>query len=103
MNTAYKSLYDKLGMKNTRHIKLKKSDNFIEIIENGRKYYGGDQNWYYWEEDKNKGDIAVYSGCGSVAAANVFAYMSENHDRYRNIKNYKTFEKSDYLEFMKKI
>ena len=103
MNTAYKALYDKLGMKNARHKKLKKSEDFIGVTENGRKYYGGDQNWYYWQEDKNKGDIAVYSGCGSVAAANAFAYMAENHDKYKNIKIYKSFQKSDYLEFMKKI
>ena len=103
LNTAYKVLYEKLGMKNTRYITLKQSDDFVGITENGRKYYGGDQNWYYWKEDKNKGEIAAYSGCGSVAAANVLAYLAENHDKYRDLKTYETLQKSDYLEFMKRI
>ncbi len=103
MNKACKVLANKLGMKNTRTTALKSSEDFVLITEDGTKFYGGDQNWYYWEEDKNKSAVAVYSGCASVAVANVFSYMSENNDKYKFAANKEKRTKTVYLKFMKLI
>ena len=103
MNIAYERLLNKLSMKNTRHIALKNSNDFVGVIEGKRKYYGGDQSWYYWQDDGNKGAVAIYSGCASVAVANVFAYIIQNHDKYQELEPYKSLNKADYLEFMRRI
>lgn len=55
-------------------VRLKNADEFLPVTledANGTtvKYYGGDQSWFSTR-------VGRYSGCGAVAAADIFAYLA---------------------------
>jgi hypothetical protein len=64
-----------------RIIKLADSENFIDIIEGRKHYYGGNQRWFDFTAGK-------YGGCGTVAAADIAAYMAKYHPGFRKLYNY---------------
>jgi hypothetical protein len=69
---------------------LKKADAFLRIgvvDESGNKifYYGGDQAWF-------KTNVGRYSGCGAVAAANIFAYLSLQNPKLAALFPYSSSE-----------
>lgn len=52
------------------------TDKFIKVYdENGRFFYGGDQNWL-----GALGKEIVENGCGVVAAVNVSLYLAKKHE-----------------------
>ena len=52
------------------------TDKFIRVYdENGRSFYGGDQNWL-----NDLGKDIVESGCGVVAAVNVSLYLAKRYE-----------------------
>ena len=57
-------------------IRLKDSKRFVDIRSGDRQYYGGNQAWYEWEGDRKKEAVARNAGCGTVAAANITAYLA---------------------------
>jgi hypothetical protein len=64
-------------MSENQRIALAKADVFVPISGrdekgNGITYYGGDQAWFGTR-------VGRISGCGAVAAANLFAYLARNH------------------------
>jgi hypothetical protein len=55
---------------------------FIEIRDGEYVYFGGDQNWF------KSNTIGVSGGCGTVAAANLLAYLAMSDSRLRNLYGY---------------
>lgn len=74
--------------------KLSDSDKFVQISDgNGKWYYGGNQEWYSNDFNKN-------GGCGCVAAANILAYMAKTNEKYKALYPYETYDKTDFVPFM---
>jgi hypothetical protein len=65
-----------------RIFQLKDAARFVPIVlrgENGAvTFYGGDQAWY-------KTRVGRISGCGAVAAANIFAYLAMRNAEYKGL------------------
>jgi hypothetical protein len=70
---------------------------FLPIYnEDGTLNYGGDQNWFNSEIDKN-------GGCGTVAASNLLAYMAISNSKYKNLYNYPDLSKKNFIAHMNKV
>jgi hypothetical protein len=67
-----------------RTYELKNADQFIPVIRQEGDdtviFYGGDQAWY-------KTRIGRYSGCGAVAAADIFAYLAMRDPSLKSLFN----------------
>lgn len=50
---------------------LSQEPEFLSIIDGHGIYYGGDQAWFEFT-------VGRYGGCGTVAAANITAYLAQN-------------------------
>jgi hypothetical protein len=68
--------------KEDRTFKLYDAERFVPVVkqEEGRAvtFYGGDQAWF-------KTRVGRYSGCGSVAAADMFAYIAMRNPSYTRL------------------
>lgn len=73
---------------------LKDSVRFIEILdEDGKIYYGGDQDWY-------REKVAMDGACGTVAAANITAYLFFYDKKYYGLYNYSDYSKTSFVAHM---
>ena len=70
-------------------IKLKDSKRFIPVSEGENWFYGGNQAWFTWENQKNKTLIAQKGGCGTVASANITAYLAQSSSQFTRLYAYK--------------
>jgi len=74
-------------------ISLKDADKFVEITEDSKTYYGGDQNWFSSHEGKD-------GGCGTVAAANITAYMAKQEAEFSKLYPYSDYSKNRFVSQM---
>jgi len=82
-------------------IALSDSKRFVEIVdEEGKKYYGGNQAWYKWPNDKKKEKVAQEGGCGTVASANIVAYLARHNSKYKEMYAYSDYTKANFLLHM---
>ena len=82
-------------------IGLRDSERFVEIQSGDKQYYGGNQAWYEWEGDQRKEAVARKAGCGTVAAANIAAYLAGCDPKYGGLYPYLDYSKKNYLLHMK--
>jgi hypothetical protein len=74
---------------------LKASKKFVEIWDESTSYYGGDQKWF-------DSKMARQCACGTVAAANIVAYMSRlDIHNYNKLYAYGDFSKINFVNHMK--
>lgn len=66
-------------MKERQYFLSDEKEKLLNVINNGRKYYGGNQNWF---KEKNK----IYNGCGPIAAANILYFEKRKRDKNVNYK-----------------
>lgn len=83
-------------------ITLSDSKRFVEITDGNTKYYGGNQDWFDWL-DTEKNDNARFGGCGTVASANIVAYLAKHNSTYANLYRYSDYKKSNFLLHMKEM
>lgn len=74
---------------------LKSMDNGV-FGKIGGKNYGGNQEWF--SEDWQK-----QSGCGPTAAANILAYLAFSNEKYRSFYGYEDLSKENYTNFMHEV
>lgn len=75
-------------------VALSGEKDFVKIVdEEDKVYYGGDQDWY-------ESNLARNGACGTVAAANMTAYMASTNDKYKKLYGYESFTKKDFLAHM---
>lgn len=73
---------------------LSDSKKFVEIWDENASCYGGDQKWF---ESK----MARQCACGTVAAANIVAYMSRSDTHNKNkLYSYTDFSKANFVDHM---
>lgn len=78
-------------------VALSKEKDFLKIVdEDGKVYYGGHQGWY-------KSDLAKAGACGTVALANITAYMASTNDKYKSLYAYDNFKYNNFLNHMNKV
>lgn len=82
--------------KDVRVIEIRDAERFVEIWDGNVRYYGGDQNWY-------GNDFARAGACGTVAAANITAYMAGRDEKYRQLYGYDDFSKGNFLAHMNEM
>ncbi len=76
---------------------LKDSKHFIKIWDSTHIYYGADQKWFDMK-------IAKKTACGTVAAANITAYMSRSkRENYANLYAYEDFSIDNFKKHMQDI
>lgn len=81
---------------------LKDSLNFVKITDGTLSYYGGNQAWYEWGNRK-KNLIAKNGACGTVAAANITAYLARHHKKYASLYPYSQYRLSDFILHMNEM
>ncbi|MBD5087790.1 MAG: VWA domain-containing protein [Clostridiales bacterium] len=80
-------------------IALSDADNFVTIVDDeevGKLHYGGHQGWF-------GSNVARNGACGTVAAANIMAYMSTKNSKFSDLYGYDSFTKSNYLSYMNEV
>jgi hypothetical protein len=90
---------DQENKKTIRVTRLRSSDGFVLIPadnEPDRVYFGGSQTWLPVAN-------ASQGGCGTVAAANLTAYMGLNRKGCEALYPYKDTEKSTYIQHMENV
>ena len=76
---------------------LTDSEKFVAVVDEHATYYGGDQKWF----DKK---IAIQCACGTVAAANIVAYMSRSDiHNYDKLYTYNDFSKKNFITHMQNM
>ena len=91
---GYKDKEDPYPLKNNVHVvSLKDAVKFVEIWDGSTNYYGGDQDWY-------SSKVAQNGACGTVAAANITAYMARNNSTYADLYDYPDLSKGNFLAHM---
>lgn len=76
-------------------VKIKNNINFLEIYDEKKFYYGGNQEWF--EEEINR-----KYGCAAVSASNLLAYKSIS-EGITNLYEYKDFSKDNFLKYMNEL
>lgn len=71
---------------------LYNEENFVNILDGSRSYYGGDQSWFLEQSLRDR-------GCGIVCAANIHHHMAHHFDGCENLYYYDN-GKSDFLQHM---
>lgn len=69
---------------------------FIEVLDGRYVHYGGNQLWF------KPNRVGMLGGCGSVAAANLLAYLARNNDEYKRLYQYdlKNMSKEEFIRHM---
>lgn len=79
------------------HTGLRDWESFVSVLsaDGNRVYYGGDQSWFVKKVDRE-------CCCGTVAAANVMAYLAKTHSSLRNLYQYNIDEitQEDFIKHM---
>ncbi|MFW6678933.1 N-acetylmuramoyl-L-alanine amidase family protein [Lacrimispora sp. AGF001] len=83
-------------------ITLRDSKRFVEITDGSTKFYGGDQSWFDWLDDEKRNN-AKYGGCGTVASANIVAYLAKHKSSYADLYKYPDYKKTNFLLHMKEM
>lgn len=81
---------------------LKDSQNFVRITNGENYYYGGNQAWYEWG-NKKKNFISRNGACGTIAAANITAYLASHHTKYTSLYSYSDYMQSNFILHMKEL
>lgn len=82
--------------KDVRVVAIGDAERFVEIWDGDTRYYGGDQDWY---DEK----LAKDGACGTVAAANITAYMAGRDEKYKRLYGYDDFSKGNFLAHMNEV
>ncbi|MCI8658817.1 MAG: hypothetical protein HFG54_01015 [Lachnospiraceae bacterium] len=82
------------------YVCLQRAERFVEIRGKDEQYYGGDQAWFFWEGRKGQSHVARLGACGTVALANIAAYLSESNPAYGGLYPYPDYEKASFLAHM---
>lgn len=78
---------------------------FLRIVDGGEVFYGGDQAWF-------ETTVGRHSGCGTVAAADITAYLAQHHRSLRRLYcgseygrafGVSAFQKNDFLTHMRRL
>lgn len=78
--------------------KLRDSENFVEIIDGPRVYYGGNQAWFDFT-------VGKYGACSTVAVANTAAYLAGQYSKYCRLFNCRSSKitKFDFKDHMTRV
>ena len=80
---------------------LQRAERFVEIRGKDGLHYGGDQAWFSWEGREGQSHVARQGACGTVALANIAAYLAEsNPEAYGGLYAYPDYEKDSFLAHM---
>lgn len=66
---------------------------FLRITKEGQAWYGGDQEWFDFT-------VGKYGGCGTVAAANITAYLALHFEALRKLYEPEDLEKDNFVFHM---
>ncbi len=79
------------------------SQRFVQVRDRNARYYGGDQAWYEWEGDRKKTSLARKGACGTVASANITAYLAAHNPKCAGLYPYPDDTKENYILHMKEM
>lgn len=82
--------------KDVKVVAISDVERFVEIWDGDTRYYGGDQEWY-------KEKLAQNGACGTVAAANITAYMASRDEKYKKLYGYDDFSKVNFVSHMNEM
>ncbi|MBD7912123.1 MULTISPECIES: hypothetical protein [Clostridium] len=76
-------------------VALKNSEGFLDIFDEKKHYYGGDQKWFKEEAFRRV-------GCSTVAAANITAYISLR-DGDKKLYKFNDMKKDNFIKHMESL
>lgn len=77
-------------------VSLREEKNFLRIADGNKIFYGGDQAWFDFT-------VGQHSGCGTVAAANITAYLAGQQMELRNLYHLPDLQKEHFLTHMMEL
>ena len=76
-------------------IALNNYEEFVNIKEGKRHFYGGNQNWFQDKKYKK-------AGCGAVACANITAFLAAKNN-LESLYKYNDFSKDNFVKHMEEV
>ena len=67
---------------------LRKEEPFVNIEGEKGWHYGGNQAWFTWEGRQWQSHVARQGACGTVALANIAAYLARSNPVYAGLYPY---------------
>lgn len=76
-----------------RNTSLKRESDFLRITQDSQVWYGGDQAWFDFT-------VGQYGGCGTVAAANMTAYLAGAYAQLHGLYGQPDLQRESFLKHM---
>lgn len=84
-------------------VELDEAEDFVKIVSGNGEYYGGNQAWFEWNGEKGREHVARKGACGTVASANLSAYMARTNPAYAELYPYSDYNKESFVSHMKDV
>ncbi len=84
-------------------VMLQQAEGFVRITEGDIWHYGGNQAWFAWEAGENQSHVARKGACGTVALANITAYLAKSSPACAGLYSYPDFTRESFLSHMKDL
>ncbi len=82
---------------------LRKEEPFVNIEGEKGWHYGGNQAWFTWEGRQWQSHVARQGACGTVALANIAAYLARSNPVYAGLYPYPDYRKVNFLTHMAEL
>lgn len=82
---------------------LQGAERFVWITGEDGEHYGGNQAWFAWEGRKTRSHVARQGACGTVALANITAYLAGRDPACAGLYPYADCTKTSFLMHMKAL
>lgn len=79
---------------------LRRAESFVRIAGEDGQHYGGNQAWFAWEGRGWQSHAARQGACGTVALANIAAYLAQGSPAYEGLYPYPDCRKANFLAHM---
>ena len=82
---------------------LRKEEPFVNIEGEKGWHYGGNQAWFTWKGRQWQSHVARQGACGTVALANIAAYLARSNPVYAGLYPYPDYRKVNFLTHMAEL
>lgn len=81
-------------------IRLRGWERFVTVVGEDGRHYGGNQAWFSWTGYRMRTHVARRGACGTVALANIAAYLAGCGREYAGLYSYPDYTKASFLRHM---
>lgn len=82
---------------------LREAEQFVWITGENGCHCGGNQAWFEWKGQESRSHVARQGACGTVALANIAAYLAGKDPAYKGLYPYPDYSKASFLAHMEDL